>query len=590
MSDFVEEIKSRLSIEDLVSQYVQLKRAGRSYKGLCPFHSEKTPSFVVSPDKGIAYCFGCHKGGDIFKFVQELENLDFPGAVRFLADKTGVKLEDNFSKKLVKDKAQNDDLFKANEAACNLWVDNLWNTDAGKKVLKYIDNRVLAEETIKTFKLGFGPDSFEETTKALLREGFDNKTLIDAGLVSVKDTAVSHVYDRFRARLMFPVLDVAGRVVAFGGRALKAGDEPKYLNTSDTRVYHKGRVLYGFFQNKKEIKKVASALIVEGYMDFLMSWQEGVKNVVSVSGTALTDRHIKMLKAVCDKLIFAFDSDKAGLQAAKRSFSLVDKQGLQVYMLNLGEFKDPADFALANPGKLKAKIDEAKPFMEVLVEKSVEEFDLSTMDGKKGFLHEVVPFLLSLTSSVEKDFYVRACAKHLQVSPDVMNEELKNFKSNSYDFVEKESSNARGNDMSLSTEEHLLALILAFPVLASQFDEKILHLEFSGLFQDIYKAFLSQYNADRLKDKWVFDYQYLSEEGRQKAMFLMLFGEEENAYLGDHGVKLQIELLIEKMKVELYDRQRKTLEISIKEAQQKGDKEQMLELMTKMRDLLTEKK
>ncbi len=590
MSDFVEEIKSRLSIEDLVSQYVQLKRAGRSYKGLCPFHSEKTPSFVVSPDKGIAYCFGCHKGGDIFKFVQELENLDFPGAVRFLADKTGVKLEDNFSKKLVKDKAQNDDLFKANEAACNLWVDNLWNTDAGKKVLKYIDNRGLAEETIKTFKLGFGPDSFEETTKALLREGFDNKTLIDAGLVSVKDTAVSHVYDRFRARLMFPVLDVAGRVVAFGGRALKAGDEPKYLNTSDTRVYHKGRVLYGFFQNKKEIKKVASALIVEGYMDFLMSWQEGVKNVVSVSGTALTDRHIKMLKAVCDKLIFAFDSDKAGLQAAKRSFSLVDKQGLQVYMLNLGEFKDPADFALANPGKLKAKIDEAKPFMEVLVEKSVEEFDLSTMDGKKGFLHEVVPFLLSLTSSVEKDFYVRACAKHLQVSPDVMNEELKNFKSNSYDFVEKESSNARGNDMSLSTEEHLLALILAFPVLASQFDEKILHLEFSGLFQDIYKAFLSQYNADRLKDKWVFDYQYLSEEGRQKAMFLMLFGEEENAYLGDHGVKLQIELLIEKMKVELYDRQRKTLEISIKEAQQKGDKEQMLELMTKMRDLLTEKK
>lgn len=590
MSDFVEEIKSRLSIEELVSQYVQLKRAGRNFKGLCPFHSEKTPSFVVSPDKGIAYCFGCHKGGDIFRFVQEVENLDFPGAVRLLADKTGVKLEDNFSKKMVQNKAENEELFKANQQACNFFVERLWNTEAGKKVLNYIQKRGLNDETIKAFQLGFAPDSFEETTNALLRERYDNKTLLDAGLVSVKDTASQHVYDRFRARLMFPVLDTVGRVVAFGGRALKAGDEPKYLNTSDTRIYHKGSVLYGFFQNKKDIKKCGTALIVEGYMDFLMSWQEGVKNVVAVSGTALTDRHIKMLKGVCDKLVFAFDSDKAGMEAAKRSFLMVDKQGMQVYMLDLGAYKDPAEFALANPGQLKAKLESTKPFMEVFIEKSVQKYDLLSMEGKKDFLHEVVPFLLNLNSSVEKDFYVRACAQHLQVPAEVMYEELKNFKKNSHEYFDKEVAGTRKNDISLSTEEHFLALVLAFPQVASQFGDILLKLEFSGLFEDIYKAFLSQYNADRLKGEWVFDYQYLDEESRQKAMFLMLFGEEENAYLGDHGLKLQMELLLERMKLETHNKQRKTLELAIREAQQKGDKEQMQTLMMQMRDLISKQK
>lgn len=586
--DAVEEIKSRLNIEDLVSQYVQLKRAGRNYKGLCPFHSEKTPSFVVSPDKGIAYCFGCHKGGDIFKFAQELENLDFPGAVRFLADRTGVKLEDNFSKKLVSEKAQNEELFKANAKACDFYVDQLWNTEAGQKVLKYISKRGLKDETIKTFKLGFAPDSFEESTKELLREGYDYKTLLDAGLVSAKDTSSKKVYDRFRARLMFPVLDTAGRVVAFGGRALKVGDEPKYLNTADTRVYHKGSVLYGFFQNKKYIKELQTALIVEGYMDFLMSHQEGVKNVVAVSGTALTDRHVKMLKTVCAKLIFAFDSDKAGLEAAKRAFLMTDKQGLQVYMLNLDSYKDPADYALANPGGLAECVAAAQPFLEVLINKSTAKYDLLSIDGKKTFLQEIAPFLINLSSSVEKDHYLRMCANLLQVDQQVMQEELKNHKKLGHDFIEKESNNARKNDISLSTEEHLLALLLAFPSLANQFEQILPDLEFSGIFQDIYKEFLSQYNADRLSGDWTFDYQYLSDEIRQKAMFLMLFGEEENAYLGEHGLKEQMQRLMDKLRSEVFNRERKTLELGIRDAQKEGDKQKMQELMAKMRDLLTQ--
>ena len=238
MNNAIDEIKAKLSIEELVGQYVQLKKVGRSLKGLCPFHQEKTPSFIVSPDKGIAYCFGCNKGGDVFRFIQEVEGVDFNDALKILAERTGVKLEEYKVEKAVP-KGQKELLMEIYEKVAGFYEKKLWDSAEGKKVLEYLHKRGLNDESIKLFRLGFAPDSFDETYTWLLRNGFDKRELVMSGMAMTKETTLEKIYDRFRGRLMFPIFDSLGRVVAFGGRALIKDQEPKYLNSSESAVYHK---------------------------------------------------------------------------------------------------------------------------------------------------------------------------------------------------------------------------------------------------------------------------------------------------------------------------------------------------------------
>ncbi|MFO0780606.1 MAG: DNA primase [Candidatus Gracilibacteria bacterium] len=368
MVDAVQEIKAKLSIEDVVRQYVQLKKAGRSLKGLCPFHAEKSPSFVVSPERGIAYCFGCHKGGDIFAFIQEIEGVDFVDALKLLAERTGVELQ-QYEMKHALPKGEKDQLLQVHELVTKFYIRQLWETPDGKKVLDYLHTRGLTDETIRRFQIGFAPDSFDATHSLLLKEGFSKKMLVLSGLALTQETTVDRIYDRFRGRLMFPISDHMGRVVAFGGRALKKDQEPKYLNSPETAIYHKSNVLYGFSFAKPSIKEHQEVILVEGYMDMIAAFQAGLTNVVATSGTALTVQQLRHVQPFVRSIALAFDMDNAGQEAARRAFDLTQEFDFFVKVITLPEGKDIAEFAKTRSVELPAIVQSAQTYGDYFYEK-----------------------------------------------------------------------------------------------------------------------------------------------------------------------------------------------------------------------------
>jgi len=311
MADIVEDIKSRLDIVSYISSYVQLKKTGRNFKGVCPFHSEKTPSFIVSPEKQIWHCFGCSKGGDLFAFVKEADGVSFVEAIQILADKAGLKVEklSKFEKK--EDKSEKDDYFHAHELACEFFEKKLYDTKDGEKVLKYLKNRGLKDETIKDFRLGFAPDEYELLYTYLLKKGIKKEIMVKSGFASSKGIGDDKIFDKYRARLMIPIFDYMGRICGFGGRALKEDQMPKYLNSPDNIVYNKSRLLYGLSNAKKYIKENDGVVLVEGYFDMILPYQAGVKNIVATSGTALTQDQVRLIKRLTQNVTTCFDTDSA---------------------------------------------------------------------------------------------------------------------------------------------------------------------------------------------------------------------------------------------------------------------------------------
>ena len=328
--DSIAEIKSKLSIEDVVAPYVQLKKRGKYLKACCPFHQEKTPSFVVSLDRQMAYCFGCQKGGDMFQFIQDIEGLDFKGALEFLAEKAGVSLPKGGSGGPRVPKDKKDKLKAANAEASKFFVQNLWKTDTGAKVLAYLKARGLNDETIREFQVGFAPESKDDLYRHLLDKKHEKEVVLESSLAISRDSESKRVVDRFHLRLMFPIQNTQGDFVAFGGRALKRGDQPKYLNSPEYVLYSKGSLLYNLNRAKSEIRQQDLAIFVEGYFDVMASHQAGVKNVVATSGTALTEKQLKLVKRYSKNVALAFDQDSAGQEALKRSVELAQTLDLEL--------------------------------------------------------------------------------------------------------------------------------------------------------------------------------------------------------------------------------------------------------------------
>ncbi|MEK7118616.1 MAG: CHC2 zinc finger domain-containing protein [Patescibacteria group bacterium] len=368
----VEQIKSRLSIVDVIGSYIRLTKAGGSYKALCPFHNEKTPSFNVSPSRDAYYCFGCNRGGDIFTFVEEIEGLDFPGALRVLADRAGVELKHEN----MEAKSERERLLSIMEDAANFYEEHLAKNSAlptGQAGAKeYLIGRGLKEKTIRSFRIGFAPLDWRLAYNHLKSKGYLDNEIERAGLT--KKVESKGYYDRFRGRIMFPIFDISGRVVAFSGRvfghqsnqaktAVSGGSpdhssgmnglaeyEPaKYINSPETPLYDKSSVLFGYDRAKVAIRKQNFAILVEGQMDLIMAQQAGTENAVAVSGTALTERHLTLLKRLTDNLVFAFDVDEAGLKTNARAFRLALAQGLTVLVASVPNGKDPADYIKENP-------------------------------------------------------------------------------------------------------------------------------------------------------------------------------------------------------------------------------------------------
>ena len=339
MTDTVQQIKDKLSIVDVVSPYVKLTRAGRYWKGLSPFNKEKTPSFMLSPDRGSYYCFSSGQGGDMFTFIEKMEGVDFKGAMKILAEKAGVEIV--FSKG-GPDKEKVDRLRDAVQEAENFYARGL---DEKGETYKYALSRGLTPETIREWNLGFAPDTWRALLEHLAGLGYTTQEMLDAGLIKEADEKRGTFYDRFRNRLMFPIRDSAGRTVAFTGRALAADDLAKYLNSPETILYKKGQLLFGMDRAKDAIRTRGFAILVEGQFDLILLHQIGFQNTVALSGTALTDEHISLIKRYADNLMLALDADRAGLAAGQKHAITALRAGMRVKAVRLPPGKDPADLA-----------------------------------------------------------------------------------------------------------------------------------------------------------------------------------------------------------------------------------------------------
>ena len=426
--DNVSKIKERLNVVDVISGYLKVQKAGINFKARCPFHNEKTPSFFITPERQIWHCFGCQKGGDIFTFVKEIEGVEFPEALRILATRAGVELEEFDSK--VKD--SKDRLYEICETSTKFFEKQLNDSNLGKQALRYLKGRGLEEATVARFRLGFSPATWDSLTSYLRSSGFSEKEIIEAGVAIKRETRIenqeSGIYDRFRSRIIFPIADANGRIVGFTGRIFEYESpstgsgrqvEPaaKYINTPQTLIYDKSRILYGLNHSRNEIRKKNKRFLVEGNMDAIMSYQAGVENVVASSGTALTPSHLLILKRFTDSLDFCFDSDSAGALATKRGIGLALGQDFNIKIISVDdeECKDPADYVQKYGNKWAEVVGKARPVLEFYFDKAKEGYNPESAGNKKNIILAVAPFIKRLSSKVERTHWINQLAYFLKV-------------------------------------------------------------------------------------------------------------------------------------------------------------------------------
>jgi DNA primase len=401
---FIEDLKRQADIVRVIQDYVQLKKKGANWMACCPFHKEKTPSFSVSPAKEIFYCFGCHKGGSVFTFVMEIERVAFPEAIKIVADKIGMPLP-----KLVDDsrfearRQEADQVIQLNSWAMEWWQQQLDSSSEGQIARDYLKQRELTEETQKTFRLGYAPDSWEALSSFLRHKGASQEHIDRSGLVVKKDEGNS--YDRFRGRLMFPVLDVQGRPIAFGGRTLK-GEDAKYINSPETAAYVKGRNLFGLNLTRDDIRRQGFAILVEGFLDLIVPYQFGVRNVVASLGTALTPDQVKLLSRFARKVVVNYDGDRAGVQAAKKSIEILLAEDLEVKVLVLPDSADPDEyirkFGVNEYQRLRAQ---AQPHIQFVIDSALRDRNLHRPAEKAEAVEEVLPYLRAVNSRIQKREY-----------------------------------------------------------------------------------------------------------------------------------------------------------------------------------------
>ena len=497
--DFLQELRNRADIETTISSYVNLKRAGRISKGLCPFHGEKTASFTVYPDTQSYYCFGCGNGGDVITFIKNIENLDYIDAVRFLADRVGLDMpdENNYDSTMNKRRLR---MLEANREAARFFHNTL-KTQDGTIGYRYFKDRGLTDDTIRKFGLGFAPDSFNALTNYLMNKGYTKDELVLANLARRSQKNPNNIYDNFRNRVMFPIIDVKGNVIAFGGRVMD-DSKPKYLNTSDTLVYKKSMGVFALNLAKKSGKD--SLILCEGYMDVIALHQAGFTNAVAGLGTALTSEQAHLLSRYASEILISYDADEAGQKAAARALTIFKNTTAKIKILRLSGGKDP-DEIIKNYGveKMKAIITGAANEVEFALLREHSKYDLASDDGKRQYLQAAIK-VLSNVGAIELEIYASRIANELSVAKDVIISEAKRqAKKNNVvgqkkefteiqrqeDILDKLNSQRKSFYRAAKAEEMLIALIMANPEFLKSVDEKISFEDFVTDFNKrIYKA------------------------------------------------------------------------------------------------------
>jgi len=420
---FIEDLKRQADIVRVVQDYVDLKKKGQNWMACCPFHKEKTPSFSVSPHKEIFYCFGCHKGGNVFSFVMEIERVAFPEAIKIVADKVGMPLP-----QMIEDprfaalRRESDDVIQLNSWALEWWQQQLTSSGEGRLARDYLTQREINDETRQIFRLGYAPDSWEALSSYLRSKGASQLQVDRSGLVVKKEEGGS--YDRFRGRLIFPVMDAQGKPIAFGGRTLK-NEDAKYINSPETAAYVKGRNLFGLNLTRDEIRRQGFAILVEGFLDLIVPYQYGVRNIAASLGTALTADQVKLLNRFAHKVVVNYDGDRAGIQAAKKSIELLLAEDLEVKVLVLPDNADPDEYIRKfGVTEYQQQRVQAKPHIQFVIENALRDRSLNRPADKAEAVEEVLPYIRAVNGRLQKREYFDMAMNALQVTDVSLRREL----------------------------------------------------------------------------------------------------------------------------------------------------------------------
>ena len=422
----LDRIRAASDIVDIIGGYLPLKRAGANWTALCPFHKEKSPSFNVTPAKQIFYCFGCHKGGDVFSFVKDYENIPFPDAVRRLAERAKIPIETIQTPGQQQNIALKDTLFKIHDQLAQRWQNALANEASGQLARDYLAHRGVSAEAIQLFRLGAAPEAWDDTVNWARSKGFDLALVEQAGLIIKKEETGRH-YDRFRGRLMFPICDEQGRVIGFSGRVL-SGDEKtaKYVNSPETPIFTKGRVMFGLDKSKRALLDAGFAIVCEGQLDLIACYMAGVQNVIAPQGTALTSDHTRILKRYVDEVVLCFDSDNAGQKATVRSLDSLLASGFSIRVAIVPAPHDPDSFIKAHGGDaFKAVIDRAEGFFDYYLNRLCATNDITTDRGRLAVLNAMAEGILKTGNNVLVDKYAQKTALRLGVAPDAARAEFR---------------------------------------------------------------------------------------------------------------------------------------------------------------------
>jgi len=432
-SDLLEEIRNRCDIVDIISEYVHLKQAGKSFKGLCPFHGEKTPSFMVSPEKQLFHCFGCGEGGNVFNFLMKYEKISFFEAVKMLAKKSGVSLPvDEEKENLLYMKKER--LYKLNNLAVNYYRECLFRTNQGKKIINYLKKRGINDTSVEKYKLGYAPSGWDVLTNFLKKKGYSYEELTKARIIN-KSKIEGKYIDYFRDRIIFPIFNLSGRVIGFGGRVLD-DSLPKYINSPETLVYNKGSNLYNLNFAKEDIRKKNYIIVVEGYTDVLITQQYEFNNVAASLGTALTARQIDLIKRFTDMVLIAYDADSAGNMATLRSLDLLVKAGLEVKVIDLPQGYDPADF-LIKKGRTPFQnlIDGSLSLIDYKLKLLYSKNSIKTIEGKVKVIKGIIPTLSIMGDENELRAQIVKISEELKLTEEAIRIDLVKYKKGLKEFI-----------------------------------------------------------------------------------------------------------------------------------------------------------
>lgn len=570
MTSPVDEIKNRIDIVDLIQGYINLQKAGRNFKANCPFHSEKTPSFMVSRERQLWRCFGCDKGGSIFDFIMEIEGVEFADALHILAQKAGIELK-KIDPKL---KTEQTRLYEICDLATQFFAKQLEASQAGKKIKEYLSSRGLKQKTISDWQVGYAPESWQGLMDFLNSRGYSDQEILKSGLsVKAEKPGKRAYYDRFRDRVVFPIKNLNGIIVGFSGRENPYQSDSrmgKYINTPNTLIYDKSKILYGLDKAKIGIRKKDLCILVEGQMDVLMSHQAGFNNAVASSGIALTEDQLRIIKRYTDNLATAFDMDQAGEIATKRGANLALQNGLNTKVISLSDGQDPADCLQKDPSLWGQAIDNAQGLIEFYLDNAFSKNDSETAQGKREISKVLLPLVKKVPNRIEQAHWLQEIARRLKVREDVLIEEMRSQSNKEVQtrVVRKELSQSQTSNIP-NLEEYVLGLVLSYPKVLKKCQKEPCYLFTNSDLEQIFKALkdikTKKINLTFLKKK-------LQPHLADRIDYLVFRTEVQKNLVDDFKPDKEIRFCFDQLKNRHLRQKLSQLNLAIQEAENKKDK------------------